>query len=93
MVVLLTSFADAGGMNLVISQFFSGCPHFVAEKSLILWLIDDQGYFNEDYVKSRIGLAQKISKGLKHPFIFQYTSQSKIESLLTFLLNVATKAD
>ena len=89
-IVVLTS-SIAAGSQRVIDYFFTGCTHFVAEKSFILWLIDDQNQLDEDYLKQLIERAQEMSKGLKHPFIFQYTPSSKIKSLLTFLLSDADK--
>ena len=78
-------------VHRIINGFFAECAHFVAEKSFILWLIDDQGLFGEESLKRQIERAQKMSKGLKHPLIFQYTPSSKIKPLLTFLLSVAGK--
>lgn len=97
MIVLLTSSLSkpirAGSYIREIETFFDECAHFVAEKSFIIWLIVDLGTPSESYLKRLIGRAQKISKGLKHPFLFQYTSSSKIKLLLTFLLDVASKVE
>ena len=93
MIVLLTSNMPPllPRKRRFLESFFINCAHFVAEKGFILWLIDDQGVFDEKHLKILIERAQEISKGLKHPFIFQYTASSKIKSLLTFLLSVAGK--
>lgn len=88
MIVLISSLITTPDSRMVLDFFLSQCARFVAKKGLILWVIDDQNKFTEEYCKIMIKRAQEISMGLKHPFTFQYTPPSKIQALLTFLLNL-----
>jgi hypothetical protein len=90
MSVLLSS-TFSGLPSRYLEPFFDECPYFTVEKTHILWLIDDNNSFLEDSLKRLIKRAQELSKGLKHPFIFQYTPSSKVRPLLEFLLSIVTK--
>jgi hypothetical protein len=92
MTVLLTStLPSEASPNYFVESFFTECPYFTVEKTHIFWLIDDRNIFPEDYLRRLIERAQKMSKGLKYPFIFQYTPSSKVRPLLEFLLSIVTK--
>lgn len=94
MIVLLTSSIPLEVFArpiVILESLFNECTYFVVKKGFILWLIDDRKLFAENELRGLIERAQGISKGLKHPFTFQYTPSSKIPHLLPFLLNVAGK--
>lgn len=89
MIVLISSsLREPRTLRNLLDFFPSQCARFVAKKGLIIWLIDDQSRLSEEDCKRIIKHAQEISTGLKHPFTFQYTPPSKIQALLTFLLNL-----
>ncbi len=76
-------------VHALINHVFAECPTLASDQSYALWMIDDASLLSKEEVDSLKARAREKCKGLKHSFIFQYTSVSNIQSLLTFLLNVA----
>lgn len=74
---------------MILDEFFNNCAQFAAEGDFALWIIDDRNLLEEVRIERLLKKAQKMSKGLRHMFIFQYTPRSKITYLVEFLLNAS----
>jgi hypothetical protein len=72
-----------------VGEYFDKCPNLVRDRSCALWVIDDVGRYEGPQAQSMIATATAMSEGLKHPFVFMYTSLSKIEPLLGYLARIA----
>jgi len=89
MVILFTSsFASRRSADSILRVILNNSTYFAAQKCFILWVIDDVKMYKENDLRNYIERAQEMCKGLRNPFIFQYTLSSQINNLLRFLLKV-----
>jgi len=84
-----------GEIHRLLLSIFRNCAKIVSKKGLIVWVIDDANAIDKTWGSPLVKEAQEMSKGLKHPFIFQWTPISKIKPLVEYLLSVvgASKTD
>jgi energy-coupling factor transporter ATP-binding protein EcfA2 len=80
-------------INPVIERAFAESPSLAADKSYALWVIDDISWLHGGYVNTLMTRAREKCNGLRHSFIFLYTPASRIQSLLTFLLDAASRSE
>ncbi|MCX6659134.1 MAG: P-loop NTPase fold protein [Candidatus Bathyarchaeota archaeon] len=86
MLVLVSDFSRT--LN-VFDHLASQSALCTSEKGLAVWIIDEGGPRGSSEWARISKVARESSKGLKNPLVFLYTSASKIETLLSFLLKVS----
>jgi hypothetical protein len=72
-----------------LGRLLGHAPGFVADKACIIWIIDDMEWVDDDQVQQLIDGAKRASKGLRNPFVFEYTSSKKIPALIDYLSRLA----